>query len=267
MKNEKVEIAKQAVHDPAGPFPLFWGAATDAGKIRDENQDAFFIDPELALFLVSDGMGGHQSGAFASKIVSQVLPGMIRDRLEKLKSHSRRAIRSILKKTIAELNSHILTKYPRQAGLTGMGATLVMALLIEGRCFVANIGDSRLYLFRRKRLIQMTEDHSVIQELLRQGNIQPAESQNHPAKGQITRYIGIDEQANPYVRTLTLKSADRLLLCSDGLTDMLDDELIAKTLGIGADCHAACKSLVGAANAAGGHDNITVVIVDWMGRY
>jgi serine/threonine protein phosphatase PrpC len=257
-------MPKELADSQVSSCSFFWGAASGIGKIRDENQDTFFVNPELALFLVSDGMGGHHGGAVASKTVAEVLPMMIETKLKKLRTHSTRTIRSMLNKTIPELNRHILAESTSGAGCRGMGATLVMALLMQGRCFIVNVGDSRLYLLRKNRLSQMTKDHSVVSELLRQGQIELAQSQNHPHRGQLTHYIGMEQNCQPYLRTVGLKQADRFLLCTDGLTELVPDERIAAILRHEADAQSACQALVDTANAAGGYDNITTVVVDWL---
>jgi serine/threonine protein phosphatase PrpC len=245
-------------------LPFCCAAESHIGKVRDENQDTFFIEQELGLFIVADGMGGHQGGQLASKIVSEDLPVMIELRLDRLKVGSPAAIRSMFKKTIVEQSRQLQLEGTSENGYKDMGTTLVAALLRNKRAYIANLGDSRIYRFRKGRLTQLTKDHSVVTELLEKGKIKPAEAQNHEAQGEITHYVGMEDKARPYVRSFSLKKGDRLLLCTDGLTDAIDDEAIVSVLGAKDDCKTACQALVNAANAAGGHDNITVVIVDWL---
>ncbi len=241
-----------------------WGAASDVGKVREENEDSLVVEAEVGLFLVSDGMGGHRGGALASKIVAEDLPVMIETRLAKLRGHSVRAIRAMLKRTIAEQNRQLHMEGTSEAGYKGMGATVVVALLRDGRAYVANMGDSRMYLLRKGKLRQRSRDHSVVSSLLRRGQIDAEEAENHDAQGQITHYVGMEEEGKPHVSSFILKERDRLLLCTDGLTDGLSDEAIAEVLKKEADPQAACEVLVDGANAAGGHDNITAVVVDWL---
>jgi len=248
-------------------FPFHWGAISDTGQVREENQDTHLVDPELGLFLVSDGMGGHRAGALASKIVAEVLPVMIADRLKKLKTRSTRAIRNMLRKAILELSKHLRTESSNQTGFKGMGATLVMALLHEGHCFIANMGDSRAYRFRNGGLSQLSEDHSVVGLLLRAGEITSEQAKDHATRGQLSRYIGMLDEVYPYLRTISSKEQDRILLCSDGLTGVVDDKEIATILRSEADPQATCQALIDAANAIGGPDNITVVIIDWHNYY
>ena len=246
-------------------LPISWGAATHIGKVREENQDTFLAEPQLALFVVSDGMGGHRGGEIASRIVIEDLPVMLETSLDKLKVGSIKTIKSLLSRSIEEQSRQLWLEGTSETGFKDMGATLVTILLRNKRCFVANLGDSRAYLFRKGRLSQITRDHSVVSELVLQGCIEPEEAKNHDARGQIPSYIGMEEKPRPYVRSFLLKKNDRLLLCTDGLTDLVDDDDIAAILQKEPDSQAVCKTLVDAANAAGGYDNITVMTVDWNG--
>ena len=221
------------------------------------------VEPELGLFLISDGMGGHMGGAIASKIVVEDLPVMIEVGLDGLRSESARAIRRLLARAIGAQNRQVRMEGNSESGCTGMGATVALVLLRNRRAYVGNAGDSRVYRLRGGRLRQINRDHSVVAELLEQGHIDPEEADIHHARGQITQYLGMDERAEPHLRSFALRHADRLLLCSDGLTDMLSDQAIARILRKQQDTQSACRTLIDAANAAGGHDNVTVVVVDW----
>ncbi|MDI7278161.1 MAG: SpoIIE family protein phosphatase, partial [Anaerolineae bacterium] len=143
------------------------------------------------------------------------------------------------------------------------GATVAAAWLRGGQAHLAHMGDSRIYLYRQGRLSQQTEDHSVVALLLRSGEITPEEARRHPARHQITRHVGMEGEVYADVRTIQLEPGDRLLLCTDGLTGPLDDERVAALLAEHGDPEAACRALVAAANAAGGADNITALVVDW----
>lgn len=257
-------MVQEPANTAAESFPFRWAAASDRGKVRDENQDSFLVEPEVGLFLVSDGLGGHRGGALASKIVAEDLPVMIETRLGRLKSSGPRAVRSLFKKTIVEQSRQLQMEADSETGYKGMGATLVLALLRDGRAYIANLGDSRIYRLRDNRFVQLTKDHSVVSELLSKGRIELAEAQTHATAGQITHYVGMEEKVTPFIRAFALKKGDRLLLCTDGLTDMVNDESIAVILMDEPSCQAACDALIAAANTAGGCDNITVVIVDWL---
>jgi protein phosphatase len=244
-------------------LPFRYAGLSHIGKVRQENEDTFLMDPELGLFLVSDGMGGHRGGELASKIVTEDLPVMIEVRLDKLKVGSPATIRSLFKKAIIEQSRQLHLEGTSETGYKDMGATLVAALLRNNRAYIANLGDRRIYSFRNRRLLQLTKDHSVVSELLDKGKIKPEEAENHESQGEITHYVGMEDKAGPHIRSFQLKKGDRLLLCTDGLTDEIDDKTIAAILAGKQDCTQACQALVDAANAAGGKDNITVVIVYW----
>lgn len=243
-------------------LPFWWGAATDVGREREENEDTFLVEPEIGLFLVSDGMGGHRGGALASKIVAEDLSVLIETRLGKLKSESTRAIRAMFKKAISQQSSHLRMEADSESGYKGMGATLALALLRNCRAYIANIGDSRVYRLRKGHFVQLSRDHSVVSELLEKGKIEPDEAEDHSAQGEITRYMGMEEKAKPFVRTFELKKNDCLLLCTDGLTDMVDEKEIAAYLKEHSDPQKVCNALIETANSAGGHDNITVIVIN-----
>ena len=245
-------------------LPFRWSAQTDIGRIRQENQDTFFADPEIGLFIVSDGMGGHQGGALASGIIAEDLPVMIENALDKLKSKNPRKIMSLLKKVIAEQNRQLHLEGTSERGFVDMGATLVVALLKNERCYIANVGDSRIYRLRQGNLTQLTRDHSIVSELIEKGQITPEQARNHFASNVITQYIGMPQKTRSHVRSFKLKENDRLLLCTDGLTDMIHDKTIAQILQSETEPENACKSLVSASLEAGGYDNITVLVIDWF---
>jgi protein phosphatase len=262
---KEFQIPETREHILKPSLPISWGAATHIGKVREENQDGFLVEPQLALFLVSDGMGGHRGGKLASTIVVEDLPVIIETSLDKLKVGSPKTIKSLLSRSISEQSRQLQLEGISETGFRDMGATLAIILLKNKRCFVANLGDSRVYLFRKNRLSQLTRDHSVVSDLVMEGLIGPEEAKSHEARGQITSYIGMEEEPLPHVSSFLLKGNDRLLLCTDGLTDMLDDEDIATILKKEPDSQAVCQELVNTANAAGGYDNITVITIEWNG--
>ncbi|MHC4476226.1 MAG: Stp1/IreP family PP2C-type Ser/Thr phosphatase [Planctomycetota bacterium] len=259
-------MQKQCGDDLTLDCPFRWAAASDVGRVREENEDSFIVEPEIGLFLVSDGMGGHRGGALAANIVAEDLPAMIETRLHELRSSSPRTIRALFKQTIVEQNRHLQMEAGSESGYKGMGATLVMALLQKDRAYIANLGDSRMYRLRKGRLKQLTKDHSVVSELVSEGKIAPEEAENHDAAEQITHYVGMEEEVIPHVRSFMLKEGDRLLLCTDGLTGMITDEHVVEILKNQTESEVACEALINAANAVGGHDNITVVVIDCLGR-
>jgi protein phosphatase len=250
-------------HESKGSSPHCTRAAamTDIGKFRDHNEDAFLVRPELDLYAVSDGMGGHAGGEIASRIVVEALPEMLADRLAADLTTEQR--HEVLRSTLLELSCRVREEADRRVGLTGMGATVVAAALDAGAAAIAHMGDSRAYRYSAGVLTQITEDHSVVGILLRRGEITPDEVRDHPARGRITRFIGMDDGVDPDVTTVGLAPGERLLLCSDGLTGAVSDEEIASVLtATVGDPDAACRRLVEAACAGDATDNITVLVID-----
>jgi PPM family protein phosphatase len=238
-----------------------YGGLSDIGRKRTENQDAFAVVPEIQLYAVSDGMGGGQPGALASQIVTSVLPELLRKQATVLESASARKVRSMLRNAVTELSNEVHRKSMDQPGLKGMGTTVVAALIRHRSAHIVHMGDSRAYLFRKGKLKQLTEDHSVVALLVRNGEITPEEAKTHPARSHLSRFVGIQMEVLPDVGTVSLRKDDRLLLCTDGLTGMLPDKDITNILQEIPDPEAACHALVAAANEAGGKDNITVLLL------
>ena len=236
---------------------------SDVGRVRDHNEDAFFTDTERRLFIVSDGMGGAQAGSLASEVVVKMLPKMIEERAGDVGELSGNEIRLFLRRTIIELSQLLRKESKNAVGIKGMGATVVLAMVHRKQVYIAHMGDSRGYLFRNSRLTRLTKDHSIVGILLRHGDITEEEAKKHPAKGRLSRYVGMEGEVYPDVRAIIFTKGDRLLLCTDGLSGMLSDKAIEELLQEHSDPQAACRALVEAANTAGGEDNITAVIVDF----
>ena len=246
-------------------FTITCAGATHKGKVREDNEDAFGLDKEVGLFVLSDGMGGHRGGKLASQIVTEDLPVMIETGFDKLKSHSQRAIRSLIKKNVTIQSRNLMREGISESGYKDMGATVVLTFVHGSRAYIGSVGDSRIYRFRNNRLVQISKDHTVISELLERGRIKPEQAEDHPAQGQITRYIGMEEKLEPYIHTFLVKNGDRLIMCTDGLTDMVSDKTISSVLRKYKDPQEACDELVRKANAAGGQDNITVIVINFSG--
>jgi len=249
--------------NPTHSLALTWGAVTDRGRVRSVNQDAYFTDPHRGLFIVSDGMGGEQAGALASEVVVKVLPAIIQRRLAELKDSSAPVIRTQLRHAICELSQKLSAESAAQIELRGMGATVVVALLGRRSVHLAHLGDSRAYVFRRGGLIRLTDDHSIVGILLRQGEITPEQARSHPAQGRLSRFVGMEGEVLPDVTTMGLRRGYQVLLCSDGLTGMLSDHQISSVICKNIECQEACQQLADAANTSGGRDNITAVLLRW----
>jgi protein phosphatase len=236
---------------------------SDIGRRREENQDAWQADPAAGLFLVSDGMGGMAGGGVASKAVADILPKMVREKLTALSKRNSKTVQDALKETLAEFSAGLRDKAKENPQIEGMGATVVLAL-IEGRClYLAHLGDSRAYLFAGGNLKRLTKDHSIVAVMLELGKITPEEAEVHPARHSMTRYAGMDGKAVADTRMLRLKGAERLLLCTDGLTNMLSDDKIRAALAEAEGPESACTRLVAEANEAGGADNVTALAVEF----
>jgi protein phosphatase len=239
---------------------------TDVGKVRDQNEDAFALCNDLGLFIVSDGMGGHESGEVASDIVAKVLPMGVAKALEVLPSPDATQLASILRQAIGDISLSIQAQISAVPSLHGMGATVAACLTRGPVAAIAHMGDSRVYLMRGGMLERLTEDHNVVGLLLQLGRIDRGQAKGHPGQHVLTRYLGMDASLGPDVHLLDLRNGDRLLLCSDGLTNMVNDREIGDILWRELDLKACCRRLVDAANDAGGDDNTTVVILQYGKR-
>ena len=238
-------------------------ALSDVGRVRKRNEDAVALLPDDGLFIVADGIGSHRAGATASQIVVEALPQMIRTSMSDLPLEDTEAWSLAVRDVIVELSQQIREQSASETGFAGMGATVVLAHVHERRVLIAHMGDSRAYVYRDKHLRQLTDDHSVVGVLLRQKQITPDEARDHPARGRLSRYVGMQGEVYPDVQTLGVSTGDRLLLCTDGLSGMITEAAIATALDEYGDAEEVCRALVDAANAAGGRDNITVLVVDF----
>ncbi|MCK2036450.1 protein phosphatase 2C domain-containing protein [Microbacterium sp. SSW1-49] len=231
---------------------LSWAGVTDQGRRRDNNQDAFLAD--FPLFIVADGMGGHAGGEIASQSTVSRLQAVVSDG-----PVTRPAIESALERAVADIAEHPETTDE------GTGTTLTGVFLDladdEPRWVALNIGDSRVYLLRDDRLIQVTTDHSVVQELITAGKLSPEEAEGHPYSNVITRAVGASELAAPDYTTIDVRAGDRFVICSDGLTKELTDYGIQHFLRKNAEPGPAVDAMLAAALENGGRDNVTLIIV------
>ena len=235
---------------------------SDVGLKRAENQDAWSADPAGGFFLVSDGMGGLNAGGVAAKAVAEVLPRMLAQNIGALPKRTDRAVREAVKETVAQFSASLRERAKGNPALSGMGATLALVLHQGGRVHIAHVGDSRVYLLARGRLRRLTRDHNIVAVMLALGKITKEEAAVHPSRHALSRYVGMGGRAAADARTIRPKTEGRLLLCTDGLTGMLDDEKIRAALEQEAEPASACLRLVAEAKAAGGLDNVTAMVVD-----
>jgi protein phosphatase len=231
-------------------------AGTDVGRARSGNEDSYFCG--RTVFAVADGLGGHQGGEVASAAAVEPL-----DALDGREFAEPGEAAEALAAAIREGNAAILERAAGDPGLWGMGTTMTAAALAgERHLQLAHVGDSRAYLLRDGSLEQLTTDHTVVGELVRRGRLTPEQAAIHPERSILTRAVGLDPRVPVDTPDpVELRDGDQVLLCSDGLTEAVDDDRIAELLSAGADGEAACRSLIDAANAAGGPDNITVVLL------
>ncbi|MFZ4515347.1 MAG: Stp1/IreP family PP2C-type Ser/Thr phosphatase [Acidimicrobiia bacterium] len=225
------------------------GAASDVGRVRSGNEDAFLIDERLQLFAVADGMGGHQAGEVASATALEAMRAAI-------------ASGDSVVRSIERANTAVVERAARDAALSGMGTTLTAVVATPQGVTVGHVGDSRAYLLRNDELHRVTSDHSLVEALVREGRITAEQAAMHPQRSVITRALGIDSSVQVDHGDLPLAVGDRVLLCSDGLSGMVRDDDIANILRITANAEEAANRLVDAANDAGGEDNITAVVID-----
>lgn len=213
--------------------------------------------------MVADGMGGLNAGELAAQAVAEAFPKTLLQAFASLPRLSGKPLQEAIKTAIIGFSAELRERGRQNPGLRGMGSTLVMALLRGRYAYIAHLGDSRAYLLEQGRLQRLTRDHTLLAVLLEMKKISPEEAASHPGRHSLTRYVGMETKALADIRALRCKSSGRLLLCSDGLTGMLPDERIQVILQDQAQPEAACRSLVAAANEAGGEDNITAMVIDW----
>jgi protein phosphatase len=233
---------------------LKWGASTDVGMVRQQNEDSFLA--EETLFVVADGMGGHNAGEVASALAVTTLKAGARLGIDDAE---------VFRELVQQANSAIYTASLDDSTQSGMGTTVTALSIVEGeepRVLVANVGDSRAYLWRSGALSRLSVDHSYVQELVNEGIITPEAARVHPRRNIVTRALGIDRSVNVDVFTHFVRTGDRIVLCSDGLVDEVPDTEIAKVLGQHTDPQETAEALVMVANTNGGRDNTTVIVID-----
>lgn len=225
---------------------------THVGQVRRGNEDALLVGSSV--FAVADGMGGHVAG----EVASETALGPVADLDGRIYADPGEALEA-LRDAVSRANEHVLERADEEPDLRGMGTTLTAALVEHRRLHLAHVGDSRAYLLRDGELSQLTRDHTVVQGLLDDDQITPEEAASHPKRSIITRAIGVSSDLDVDARTLTLQAGDRLLLCSDGLTNVIDDDELATELARAGELQEAIDRLIDRANERGGPDNITAL--------
>ena len=234
-------------------------AATDRGRKRPSNEDAFGFSVEHGVFIVCDGMGGAAAGEIASSLavdeMLRLLDGALADKDKPA------TMPALAEEAVAAANEAIYSRSQRNYKLSGMGTTLVGLIVDERSVWVFNVGDSRCYRLRKRSLEQITLDHSLVEEQVRLGRMSRSEAQRSPLRNVITRALGTQSRVTPDIFELEVEAGDLFLLCSDGLTRELPDDSIQLLLGADLPLDQLCSRLVEAAKKAGGHDNITCILV------
>ena len=230
---------------------------TDIGRKREINQDDVFATDETIgnlpnLLVVADGMGGHRAGDFASRFTVEVLAEEVQNSKE---THPEQ----ILGNAIQTANERLMEEAAKDSRLEGMGTTLVAATILDHVLYFANVGDSRLYLIN-KEIRQLSKDHSMVEEMVRLGGLTEEEAKHHPDKNIITRAMGVKDKVEPDFFEYRLKGGDTILMCSDGLTNMVDDDEIFQIVKSARDIVEAVETLIQRANENGGSDNIGIVL-------
>jgi protein phosphatase len=260
---------------------------TDTGKVRKTNEDQFLVaeltksmrvcqtslpepkvqvgDERAHLFLVADGMGGHQAGERASALAVAAIEQFTLNTFKWFLGSERADAREVVAQfqvALSQADVRVVEEAANEPELSGMGTTVTMAFHLGVQLWIAHVGDSRAYLYRDSELVQVTQDHTVTAEMVRRGELQPDEVQGHRLRHVITNVVGGGELGvRVEAHAFDVQAGDQLLLCSDGLTEMVPNEAIAATLHAEASPEAAAKALLSHANEAGGRDNITVLIV------
>jgi len=240
---------------------------TDTGRVREHNEDTIATDPDVGLLVLADGMGGYNAGEVASGIAVKTITNLVREGLlrEDLASIDRSTGLTrpsiVLRDAITRANKIIYQTARSQAECEGMGTTVVAALFYDNRISIAHVGDSRLYRQRGSQIAQVTMDHSLLQELVDRGFYSPEEAQRAANKNYVTRALGVEPQVEVEVQEHPVDKGDIFILCSDGLSDMVEDEDIRLTIStFGANLDTVAKQLIQLANENGGRDNVSVVL-------
>ncbi|GMG97190.1 Stp1/IreP family PP2C-type Ser/Thr phosphatase [Tepidimicrobium xylanilyticum] len=238
------------------------GVKTDIGRIREVNQDAYYISviEENPLFIVADGMGGHKAGEIASNMAVDIISADLGKDVTLLELDDN-SIKNRIKESIGRANEEIYKKSLEDESYSGMGTTVTLIYSKGKKVFIGHVGDSRAYLLRKNILLQLTKDHSLVEELIRNGSISREEAKLHPQRHIITRAVGTSPDVEADLIVQEKHKGDIFLLCTDGLTSMLADDEIREQLLICENMQKICEELVEFANEKGGFDNITVVAI------
>lgn len=237
-------------------------AKTDIGMQRKMNQDAYCIsdeNEEYVLCVLADGMGGYTGGEIASNLAAMSVDKYIKENFIKGKDYTKEELQELVKKSIEYANFTVYEKSKREEELEQMGTTLEICLIYNNRVFIGHIGDSRIYRIRQEIMRKITVDHSYVQKLVKEGKITKEEAENHPKKNMLMKALGCELQIEPDVTVKGFQEGDIILICSDGLTNMVTEQEIYNT--IKENFENAAENLIKKANENGGNDNITIILI------
>lgn len=236
-------------------------AKTDIGRVRDMNQDYYYISnetDEIKIFILADGMGGYKGGEIASQLATISAKSYIESNFNKIE-HTKEEILKLVKSAAEYANMVVYEKSKEIKELEGMGTTLEIVIIYQNRAYIGHVGDSRVYRIRDQFMRKLTNDHSYVQKLVKDGKITKEEAEQHPKKNMLMKALGCTAFLEPDVMVKGFQKNDILLMCSDGLTNMVSNEEIYNI--VKKDAYVATKDLVDLANENGGIDNITVIIL------
>jgi len=241
---------------------LVSGSKSDRGLLRENNEDSFYVNDKLGVYVLADGMGGHDGGEIASNIVVQTLGKNLSISLQHRQEND---IEQIVNKALYEANEEIILLKKEHIELMNMGTTVVLLVFFDDIPYYSHLGDSRAYHYSKEedKLLQLTTDDSLVMEMVKRGEISKDQLRTHSLRNIVTRYLGMSDLALHDIRHCDFGKGDCIIVCSDGLTSMIDDRDILATLNanIAMGPQYACDSLVYEANNNGGHDNITVIVI------
>ena len=263
-------LEKDGRPNGAGSMDIFWAACSDPGLCRAQNEDSFCARPELGLYVVADGVGGNAGGDVASQLVVEVITREIQQGVttgaftaeSNILEVPKQINRKRLSLSVKAANKNIAERTSSAPILRGMATTVAAVLVEEFSMVVAHVGDSRVYLHRNGHLRRLTDDHSWVAEQMRAGVLSEKEAHNHPLRNVVTRVLSGENSVDVQVADFDLLDGDRVLLCSDGLSSVLSDQIISTMLSEQKERQYLCDELVRRVNNSGGPDNVTIVMFD-----
>ena len=236
-------------------------AKTDIGKVREQNQDYYYISEETSepkIYILADGMGGYKGGEIASKIATESVKNYIQNNFVNI-TKEKEEILKLIANAVEYANMVVYEKSKEDTELEGMGTTLEVCLIYNNKAYIGHIGDSRIYRIRKDVIRKLTKDHSYVQQLVEDKRITREEAKTHPKKNMLTKALGCTPYVEPDLRARNFEKGDIFIMCSDGLTNMVEEKQIYEL--IKQDINKATDNLINVANDAGGYDNITVIII------